>query len=97
LRHPYHCEDALHQIVASIQSTAQLEPGKQRPDLLVYPELMLHPAWMRAVAKEAAHNRIGIIIGLHWSQVPTAHRNWRVHTSSQAFILQQRSAGGYSV
>ncbi len=74
---PHLCESAIHQIVSAIGGTDKLEPGQQKPELLVFPELALHPSWAKAIAREASNYRVGIIAGMYWAEVPTAFANSR--------------------
>ena len=78
---PHWCEGAIHQIVSAIGGTDKLEPGQQKPELLVFPELALHPSWAKLIVREASTYRVGVIAGMYWSAVPTAFSNRRFELS----------------
>lgn len=64
----------LREILDGIESLDGSWNSERGPHLLMMPELVLHPDWARAVAREALDRQVAFLSGLYWRLLPQAVR-----------------------
>lgn len=65
----------LREILDGIESLDGSWNSERGPHLLMMPELVLHPDWAEAVAREALDRQVGFLSGQYWRLLPQAVRS----------------------